>query len=107
MKIPEAVEKYIEWVQPNDDELSKTIRGSMTLAMKMVLALPCEVKGEDFAKACAVLSAYVVSNGHVLAEDINHNRLAFNRMVKTICDMTAEAGNPLGMCLDFFYGKEP
>ena len=107
MKISEAVEKYIDWVQPNDEELSEEIRRSMNLAMKMVLALPYEVNGGDFARACAVMSAYMISNGLVLAEDINHNRNCFNKMVKTICEMTAEAGSPLGMCLDFFYGKEP
>lgn len=107
MKISEAVEKYIDWVQPNDDELSEEIRGSMNLAMKMVLALPYEVKIQDFAKACAVLSAYMLCNGMGVEDKITHNRNCFNKMVKTICDMTVEAGNPLGMCLDFFYGKEP
>lgn len=107
MKISEAVEKYIDWVQPNDEELREEIRCSMNLAMKMVLALPYEVKVGDLERACAIMSAYIISNGLFLAEDINHNRNSFNKMVKTICEMTAEAGSPLGMCLDFFYGTEP
>lgn len=107
MKISEAVEKYIDWMQPNDDELSEEIRGSMNLAMKMVLSLPYEVKIQDFAKACAILSAYMICDGMGVEDKITHNRNSFNKMVKTICDMTAEAGNPLGMCLDFFYGEEP
>jgi len=112
MKISEAVDKYVDWLFPqgepdNDEEMREGIRGSLTIAMKMLLALPYEVKGNNFAKACAVLSAYMISNGASLENDIEHRRMIFNQMVKTICDMTAEAGNPLGMCLDFFYGEEP
>ena len=106
MKIEEAVQKYVEYLN-SDGEFSEkevqSMKDTLKTAMKMTTALPFEVNANTFAKSILLLALFALSNGNSKAGTM----VACLKFKRDLEFFAKEDFNPLAECLNIFYGEEP